>query len=408
MSPWLATPAAPPYLLVLRGKDVEDVTTRDDMAAADLNSTLPSANGSAKNMDVTSSLFEAAILAWNVTCPCILVLGNIGNTLIIAVLYRSKVMSSNMATYFLAIAVSDLLGLNLYVDLRWLRYQFAIKTWTLHEAVCKLGTWLQYASNAMSTWTLVVMVTQRALSIFWPHRVNILCSPRSAKFVIIALIMFAALSNSHFLYFSTIFELKVENITILKECNENYEDVATSIAFSIFTWIYTLTFSLLPFVVLLIDNVILIRTVVTSTRVARMRLAAGNEQQLMTREKKVSSMTLTLIFTSLSFFLLSFPFGAFGIFQMFFNNQLLADAATFQLLSFVWSICSLLWCSNYAVNFYLYFLTGRRFRAKSAEILCLLQDKGLDETSKKISEEVDRNDCPVRVSYMRQCSEITG
>ncbi|XP_025079541.1 cysteinyl leukotriene receptor 1-like [Pomacea canaliculata] len=368
----------------------------------DLNSTV---NGSEADVAVTLPLFGAFLMAWKVASPVIIMLGTIGNTLIIVVLYRSKVMSSNMTSYFLTIAVSDLMNLLVSITLMWLKQQFNIQVWTLHEALCKMTTWLNYTSNAMSTWTLVVMVTQRTMSILFPHRVNILSTPRSVALIIIALLTLAALSNSHFLYFSTIFELKVQNITIVKQCNENYEDVATSIAFSIFTWIYTLTFSLLPFVVLLIDNVILIRTVVTSTHVARMRLAAGNEQQLMSREKKVSSMTLTLIFTSLAFFLLSFPYGAFGIFQMFINNQWLADAVTYQLLNFIWGIFTLMRCSNHAVNFYLYFLTGSRFRAKSAEILCVCKIKISTEQCKLYKESKTTYD--EKSTAMSQFSEIT-
>ncbi|PVD18557.1 hypothetical protein C0Q70_21107 [Pomacea canaliculata] len=140
----------------------------DDLA--DLNSTLAWANGSEANVAVTLPLFEAAIMAWKVASPVIILLGTIGNTLIIVVLYRSKVMSSNMTSYFLTIAVSDLMNLLVSITCMWLKQQFDIQVWTLHEALCKMTTWLNYTSNAMSTWTLVVMVTQRTLSILFPHR----------------------------------------------------------------------------------------------------------------------------------------------------------------------------------------------------------------------------------------------
>ncbi|PVD18552.1 hypothetical protein C0Q70_21102 [Pomacea canaliculata] len=84
-------------------------------------------------------------------------------------------------------------------------------------------------------------------------------------------------------------EMKVEDVILWKSCNENYDDEVTTTVFKVWVWINTMTSSCLPFAILLVDDVILIRRVVTSTREARDHLAVGSIQQVKVREKKASS-----------------------------------------------------------------------------------------------------------------------
>ncbi|PVD18549.1 hypothetical protein C0Q70_21099 [Pomacea canaliculata] len=87
------------------------------------------------------------------------------------------------------------------------------------------------------------------------------------------------------------FYMKVGDVVVRKSCNENYDDEVTTTVFKVWFWINTMTSSCLPFVILLVDDVILIRRVVTSTREARDHLAVGSIQQVKVREKKAVSMT---------------------------------------------------------------------------------------------------------------------
>ncbi|PVD18550.1 hypothetical protein C0Q70_21100 [Pomacea canaliculata] len=130
-----------------------------------------------------------------------------------------------------------------------------------------------------------------------------------------------------------------------------------------------ITSSFLPFIILLIDNVLLIRHVRRSTREARLRLAVGSQQQIKVREQKVMSMTVTLITTSLTFFFMTFPYYVVESLSMLMTDILFSDVDAFQIYGFAWNICTFLWCSHHSVNFYLYCLTGSRFRVRARHVL---------------------------------------
>ena len=63
----------------------------------------------------------------------------------------------------------------------------------------------------------------------------------------------------------------------------------------------------LPFACLLVTNTVLVRKVGQSLREARDSLAEGRSDPFASRDKKMSSMTVTLIATSVAFLLLTAP-----------------------------------------------------------------------------------------------------
>ena len=102
-------------------------------------------------------------------------------------------------------------------------------------------------------------------------------------------------------------------------------------------------------------------------REARQRLTPGNTEQFETRNKAASSVTLTVIILSMTFIILTLPNGLyFVVFMALVDVQTSSGIAKGYLYGTV--IALLLYC-NMAVNFYLYCLTGRRFRQEFYNIL---------------------------------------
>ena len=65
-----------------------------------------------------------------------------------------------------------------------------------HDAVCKSVMFVRNAGSASSAWILVAMTTQRAVSVAWPHRVNVLCTPRRSWWIILTIVVFFSLAYS--------------------------------------------------------------------------------------------------------------------------------------------------------------------------------------------------------------------
>ncbi|PVD18548.1 hypothetical protein C0Q70_21098 [Pomacea canaliculata] len=244
----------------------------------DNNTSLQDITSSNNSIHSVSSQ-DSWITIWKVGSPFIIIFGTFGNIMVFLVLQDRSVTHHSMAVYLRLLAVSDLINIFDNVTLRWIRYQFRFDVWVVHEAICKLSLWVLWSCSTLSTWTLVVMVTQRAVAVVWPHKVNNLSSTHMTFVALILLIIFSMMTNAHMLYFSTIIEMKVENIVIWKSCNANYDDEVTTTVFKVWVWINTMTSSCLPFIILLVDDVVLIRRVVTSTREARDHLAVGSTKQ---------------------------------------------------------------------------------------------------------------------------------
>ncbi|PVD18556.1 hypothetical protein C0Q70_21106 [Pomacea canaliculata] len=237
-------------------------------------------------------LFEAAEVAWRVGIPFLIILGTIGNVLIIVVIYRSKLMPWKMASYLVVMAVSDLLGLYLSVTMKWLQHHYDGGSWYLHKSVCKMATWMLHSSKTGSTWTLVAMVTQQTLTLLWPHRLHPMFTPKAVRLLLSGLVTVALALNAQFLYFSTVVDVRVNEGVILKQCRENYDEVATSTSLVV----HSVVAHCLPVVMLLVDDVVLVARIVTSRRLP----AARGEEHTVARGVKTSSMTLTSLYTSMT------------------------------------------------------------------------------------------------------------
>ena len=60
------------------------------------------------------------------------------------------------------------------------------------------------ASYATSAWIVVVMTTQRALSVVWPHRVNALCTQSRSWKMVLVIVVLICLTYSHMYGFGLI------------------------------------------------------------------------------------------------------------------------------------------------------------------------------------------------------------
>ena len=133
---------------------------------------------------------------------------------------------------------------------------------------------------------------------------------------------------------------------------------------SVWVWVDMVVAVFLPFACLLVTNTVLIRKVGQSLREARDSLAEGRSDPFASRDKKLSSMTITLIATSVAFLLLTSPIVVYMIWYGTLASDALNDVrlrATNDLAS---NASLVLWYTNLGINFYLYCLTGARYRAE--------------------------------------------
>lgn len=310
-------------------------------------------------------LFRAAVWIYRIIVVVIFVLGVFGNTMTIILQRRiGRGSNSGMSVFISSLAVSDsavlvFLGTSLYL------YSFEIDITNFHEVFCRTVYWSMYVLGMTSSWILVAMTLQRAASILWPLRVNSAWTARRAQTTVLVIVVISTLLNFHIMYGHSLQSLssgKLLCFFVSEEYGEFFDTVWPSIDISLS--------SFLPFFLLITSNIVLINRVKQSMREARQTLAAGSTDQIKIRQQKTSSMTLTLVCVSVAFLLLTSPLCVLSVIQNtgVHASRNMVEASEIAANYFFEAIGNLLALANNAINFYIYILTGSRYRAALASL----------------------------------------
>lgn len=312
----------------------------------------------------TFVLEDVADVMWKAGRPLVLLLGTCGNLMTLLTVRHLKGGESTFYVYFSALAVSDLVLLYGRVLPTWIFRQFGFYLEEHHDLLCKLLTFLTQSAPLMSSWLLVSMTLQRAASVVWPHRVNVTCTPRMTRSVVCVVGLVAVVLSSHLL-----FGMGVQSLNGRRFCMAG--DPAYS-HFYYFVWSFMslVLVAFLPSSILFISNSLLAWKVGSAVRLAGNKLRSCDEKQRRQREQTVTSITVTVMAVSVAYFFMVLPL---SIYTLVYNNFLVertANDRTFRALHrFLWSLVSLTVDSYSALNFYLYCITGSRFRKQFVSII---------------------------------------
>ena len=173
------------------------------------NTSSTPANLTAPSVNIYTQLysmpFMKAFLAFRTIYYSVLILlGVFGNIMTFAIIRRFKSSWSATDRYFLSLAVTDLCVVITSMFPAWSRSASGFRIKGSHVVVCKIFNSVYNISVASSCWILAAMAIHRALMVVWPHRVNIICTPRRSWFAIIAIIIYSCLTFSHMFYGLTV------------------------------------------------------------------------------------------------------------------------------------------------------------------------------------------------------------
>jgi hypothetical protein len=135
--------------------------------------------------------------------------------------------------------------------------------------------------------------------------------------------------------------------------------------FHVFPWIDVCVTSLVPSTLLVVGNGLLAATVSRSARAAKTMTRQSNSSAA--REKAASSLTLTLMAVSTSYLLFTLPVCVAAVWLSYVKNDGVTDP---DVIALVWTVTNLVWYCNASVNFYIYVLTGTKFRHHCLWLLC--------------------------------------
>lgn len=312
---------------------------------------------------------------WKYCSFVLIAVGTVGNVLAILVLLRRNMRSSTTMFYLTVLAFADMVVLYTGLLRYWVKYVFDYDLRAVTTASCRVHLFLVYFSLDTAVWTMVVVTVDRAIFVCWPFRAKTFCTLRNARCVLAALIVVFSFVNIHFLWMIDIIvtdtgETDCEVRIALTDRQYWYAKV-------FHPWLDFCIFSFLPFSVMLVCNCLIIRQMAVSRRrlaahakrqaerAANAEISTASHSRRISRKSRrlpryCSSVTVTLLTVNMVFLLTTSPIVVYLLGHDKWYDHGSAHARA--VLGLIWAIVNMLQYLNNAIHFFLYCLTGPKFR----------------------------------------------
>ena len=308
--------------------------------------------------------------------PILIVIGTIGNILSFLVCIQRKNRNSSPSIYIATLSVLDTIMLLVGLLQYWLLFNFFTKALT--EEHCNGMYFVVNFFGNFSHWTIVAITLDRFVVVIFPLKKASFSTPKKTRMVLIIIGVIAAVKNIHFIW------------TVDFVYNE--KTGAAMCAFGLvskgswvvsYQWFEVCVSSIFPFLIIVTANTCIIYKLqarkmdpnIRKSVVAMPRSISTEDNSKVDIKPQESrdntGVTTMLITVSLTFVCLTSPL---FIFRLYFSSiGKSKDAHMTAIYHLGHHICHKLWYSNNGVNFCLYSIVGRKFRA---DLMTLLYGKG--------------------------------
>ena len=298
--------------------------------------------------------YDISVALWMQRCifPLLVIFGTIGHVLTLAVLIRPRMRNTSIYFYLMILSCSDAIVLWISCFKVWIRTVSDFELTHVSDSVCKMVTFVYLFSTYLSSWLIVCMTIDRFIAVWFPLQVATLCSIRHAWISTVIMVVLAMLSNVH--VFWTFYLYQSRRCTYY-----------SSLFFMkhIFEPLKFASYCFVPFVIVISLNIAIIcKLKWRSSFIRRQNTRQGGGSGGSTGHDRIIYLLLTVSFT---WFFLTLPVSLLGYVPFLHNNKI----AT--------SFCFIFMYTNHSINFYLYCLTGKKFRQELKEVLhCQTVTKG--------------------------------
>jgi len=215
----------------------------------------------------------------------------------------------------------------------------------------------------------MVVTIHRYVSVKFPLKAKLWFTRKTTKIVIVIIILLVLIINICHIPFAYIFETPAG----VKVCLYAVAEGAAGVVLSIYVWFQVIFYVYGPLVVLTIFNVLIIREV----KLAMGNNGTNNEHEnerndtVSNKDKRsstVSQITRMCVIVSLAFVLLNLPNATMIIANNGTRSATFAKTSSDRLVVLVWRIFTHLAYTNHGINFFLYCLSGEKFRNEVKKI----------------------------------------
>ncbi|XP_064594945.1 sex peptide receptor-related protein 2-like [Liolophura sinensis] len=289
-----------------------------------------------------------------------------------ALLTIAKIRPASTVTLSVGVlAVADTLGIS--VKLTYTKLTFSGVP--LGDVGCQIFNFLVSYCVDYANWVVVLMTVERFVAVWYPLQVLRVLTMRRVRFsyCILAIILLPS-SLCTFWMYQQIYYPGYGIICYYKPSMVAFAEMWDKVEFCIYVAI--------PCVSLIIINSLLIYALKASS--ASQRQALGSNAQKKDRKLMERQMTVMLVSASVVFILLMFPVGIFYLVRPNWNYQKTeCSKATYYLIR---SVVHFLADLSHAVNFFVYFLSGTKFRQTFISLFpCMCRGQRLGPRNQSLS-----------------------
>ncbi|CAH1792943.1 unnamed protein product [Owenia fusiformis] len=321
----------------------------------------PPMNSTNKTGDFDPSVYPELKIAGiiNFYWPLVLLgVGIPGNLIVIGVSCLKHHRNNSYIHYMGALAVFDTIGLLVSGLLRWLLQN--IENCKQSNESCKWGKYISITNYGCSVYIIIAMTFDRYLAVTSPMNVTRYSSISRTWKAIIGIVVVMTAFNIPFHVYSNKVTNKMTGIAICDTFAS--EDLLAKV----YPWLSMALTAILPCVVLVALNAKIVRTLSQASRPDKLKDMGDTLHRF--RSYQARQVTRMLVAVSIAFIVLTSPFYIWEVMGTFIYTENNAWSKASRLL--VNKTTVMIWLSNNAVNFYIYALTGQKFRRDLKSLFC--------------------------------------
>ena len=278
-------------------------------------------------------------------------IGIVGNTLSFFVMIKPNNRRISTCIYMAAISINDNIMMGLCLDI-FLVIVLKVHMWSPVE--CKIASFTALFALQNCTFLILAMTVDKYIAVKWPHRAAIYGTPGRAKITAAVVYLGVFMYNIPHFFLSGM---------IGDQC---IAFAISGLMTRVYSWLSFVVNAVVPFTLLIHMNYVIVKTVRASRKMFRIP-----ENVLDTRQKTLKNaenqLTIMLLLVTTLFLILLCPTYFRFIYMAFAKRDTPSEYAKSML---IYQITSKLYTSNSGINFFLYCISGQKFRNDLQEILC--------------------------------------
>ena len=295
---------------------------------------------------------EVAKWIWIIVTPLIFLIGTVGNFFIILIMYRMKFWKKITYSFLVFLAISDTIVLCIGLSREWIIRVFDYDFRNSSDFGCKFLVFSIYFWMHISSWTLVCITIERFLKTRDPFRNHCLNVSRILKCTYLVVIMLSIGLDTPLIATNGL----MQNCSVCNNTSDEYFIYEEKY----FVFLDLIWLSLLPFIVMLIMNIFVGRTIRNSIR--RRQQFIPDEHYRAPHGRTNKRLTRMLFWTSVYFLITTLPISINFIVDSFLSTTATPSKQTTAGLELSEAILYSLQFSNYSVNLYIYIKVKPSFR----------------------------------------------